>query len=385
MTRKRFNKQHTLFFFILFFIISVVVSLGHPLATLAAGDASFTLSPTSGSYHVNDTFTVAISETSTSGDNVNAVEADLTYNASQLQYQSTTLTGPFNICAKNSGGGGSVSIACAASSTQTGTQSVATITFKVLASGTATVSMSNTSDIDNTGGTSVFDGTFPTGSYSLAAATSSSGSSNSSGSSSNNSTGTPSCTAQAPSSAPNLYEVDVTSTTATVYFSPAESPYNSHFISYGQGNLSEGYGINFPTSQSQGALYYVVRQLSPSTVYTFKVRGGNGCKPGAWSGTLTILTLPRNSQYTKKYFATQQAPLIQSTLTSWWQQATNFVSDHLPGVPNTGLGAPKGHVKVTPETQSQGAPQQQHPTNNSGSSSIWGSVVDFFSNIFHSF
>src|SRR6266567_924495 len=33
------------------------------------------------------------------------------------------------------------------------------------------------------------------------------------------------CSTQAPSSAPNLYEIDVTNTTAKVFFSPAGGPY----------------------------------------------------------------------------------------------------------------------------------------------------------------
>ena len=190
------------------------------------------------------------------------------------------------------------------------------------------------------------------------------------------------CSAQAPSSAPNLYEIDVTSTTAKVFFSPAGGPYDQHFISYGQGNNSEGYGIDLSTSQTSGALFYDIEQLSPSTVYTFKVRGGNGCKAGPWSNTLTIQTLSSRSKAIKKFYPTSQAPYVQAPAASWWTQASNAVSDLLPGAPNTGLNAPKEHASPA----SHGSSTSRHTaTSNSSSPSLWGSVANFFSGIFHAF
>jgi len=188
------------------------------------------------------------------------------------------------------------------------------------------------------------------------------------------------CSAQAPSSAPNLYEIDVTSTTAKVFFSPAGGSYDQHYISYGQGTNSEGYGIDLSTSQSPGALFYVITQLSPSTVYTFKVRGGNGCKPGPWSNTLTIQTLSRSSKTTKKFYPNSQAQYVQAPVANWWTQASNYVSDLLPGAPNTGL-SPAKHEKVTSTTTSPKTSSGQKMS--SSSPSLWGSITNFFSGIFH--
>lgn len=366
--------------FVCFLICVMGLSLTVPDTALAAGTASFSFSATSGSYHVGDTINISISETSALSDNVNAVQTDLSYNTSFLQYQSTTLTGPFTICATNSGGGGSVSLACASPSTVSGTQAVATISFKVLATGSTAVSMASTSDIDNNLGSSVWDGILPSASFTLTAASSSSGGGG--GSSSSNS----SCTAQAPTSAPNLFQIDVTNTTATLYFSPPGDPYNSFYISFGNGTNSEGYSAQFSTGHSTGVIYYTVRELSPSTVYTFKVRGGNGCKPGPWSNTLTVLTLPRGSRYTKKYYENQQAPVIQSTITSWVQQAGYYVSDHYSGVqfpnaPLTGLGAPvtKAHMKFIPQKAATHlASVIQRPQ-----SSLWGNIVSAIKGMFH--
>src|ERR1700733_8977210 len=78
----------------------------------ATGDAYFTLSPAGGSYTVGNNLVVTISEISTSGDNVDAAQANLSYPASQLQYKGTSLSGPFTLCGQNSGGSGSVNIGC---------------------------------------------------------------------------------------------------------------------------------------------------------------------------------------------------------------------------------------------------------------------------------
>ena len=349
---------------------------------LAAGDASFSLSPSNGSYNVGNTLSVVITETSTNGDNVDAVEADLTYDASKLQYQSTSLTGPFTLCANNSGGGGSVSIACASSAVVNGTQSVATVNFTVLATGPTSISTANTSDIDNNLGSSVWDTNLPSVSYTL---DQTSGQSGGGGSGGTGSSSNPTCSNQSPSTAPNLYQIDVTNTTATLYFSPPGDPYDGFYISFGNGTNTEGYGAQFSTGHSPGSLYYTVRELSPSTVYTFKVRGSNGCKPGQWSNTVTVLTLPWYTRTSKNYYENQQAPVIQSTITSWYQQASNYVSDHfdvqLPGVPNTGLGAPssmKEHMKYIPNKQTDSG----NKVTTNASPSMWGNILQFVSGLF---
>lgn len=138
------------------------------LPVFAAGDASFSISPSSGSYTVGSNFTVTIDETSSSGDNTNAVQANLSYDASILQYTSSSL-GVFTLCTQNGGGSGSANFACAATSSQNGTQEVAAINFKVIASGAASVAMTSGSNIDNTSGTSVWNGSLPSASFSLKA------------------------------------------------------------------------------------------------------------------------------------------------------------------------------------------------------------------------
>ena len=183
------------------------------------------------------------------------------------------------------------------------------------------------------------------------------------------------CPNQAPSSAPNLYEIDITSTTAKLFFAPAGGPYDSHYISYGLGNNNEGYGVNFSTSQTPGALFFTVQQLTPNSVYTFKVRGGNGCKPGPWSNNLTIETRSGSSNNSKKYYPNAQAKYGRAPSANWLTQAGNYISSLLPQAPNTGFAPAKPHVLGISTKSNNTVSHNSQP-------SLWSSISHFFSSFF---
>jgi hypothetical protein len=120
-------------------------------ATQAAPNNSIYLSPASGSYQIGDTVTLSVRENS-GATNVNAVEADLSYTAAQLQYLSTDFTGTsFELAATSSGGSGSVTIARATSNnTLAGDHLIAAVSFKVLASGSSAISFKSSSALAGT-------------------------------------------------------------------------------------------------------------------------------------------------------------------------------------------------------------------------------------------
>lgn len=103
------------------------------LRSRAAGTATLYLTPASQNVNQNTNFTVQIRENSTI-DPVNAVQANLTYDATKLDYISTDFTGSaFGVAAESSGGGGSIRIARGVIGGQpavTGDQLVASVTFK---------------------------------------------------------------------------------------------------------------------------------------------------------------------------------------------------------------------------------------------------------------
>lgn len=87
------------------------------------------------------------------GNNVNAVQANVSYSADKLQYVGVNYSGSaFDIAAANSGGGGNVSIARGKIGTVTGVGLVATITFKAVAVGSASVDIAGGSALAADGG-----------------------------------------------------------------------------------------------------------------------------------------------------------------------------------------------------------------------------------------
>ncbi len=183
------------------------------------------------------------------------------------------------------------------------------------------------------------------------------------------------CTATAPSSAPNLYEIDVKGSTAQLFFSPAGGPYDSYFVSYGSGENSEGNGVQFAQGQTKGAITYQVDHLSPLTTYTFKVRGGNSCKPGPWSSNLTIKTQAKGAKKVIKFMPKTQvvaAPAKKQSFGSVWNQL--FWQPTQAPAPNPKLAAVKG--TTSDRALEQQVAQKQQP-------SLWQNITGFFSNLFH--
>ncbi|MGH7249956.1 MAG: fibronectin type III domain-containing protein [Minisyncoccia bacterium] len=129
------------------------------------------------------------------------------------------------------------------------------------------------------------------------------------------STGSNVCSSQSPPSAPNLYQINTTGSSATLYFAPSLHPYDNYYVAFGDNQKSEGYGAGFSLSQTTGALKYDVYKLKPNTRYTFKVRAGNGCMPGPWSSTLAVKTGYKNSKYINKYYPFRQAYVTKSIWT----------------------------------------------------------------------
>ena len=130
-------------------VMAVVAGAGFSLwhATYAA-TGSLTFSPSSASYNVGDTFTVAVQENSGT-DPANTVDAVVKF-PSSLQFVSDTTVAPFNFnpASTDTASGGSVTITRAQLGTSsTGAQTVTTITFKVLSAGSAAVSFNAGSDI----------------------------------------------------------------------------------------------------------------------------------------------------------------------------------------------------------------------------------------------
>lgn len=97
------------------------------------------------------------------------------------------------------------------------------------------------------------------------------------------------CRDQAPTAPADLYQINVTKSDATLYFTPAGKPYTRYIVQYGE-NRSMQHSANFEANDVTGALSADIHLLKSNTVYTFRVQPFNNCAPGAWSNSLTVKT-----------------------------------------------------------------------------------------------
>lgn len=81
-----------------------------------------------------------------------------------------------------------------------------------------------------------------------------------------------------------------------VYFTKASDPVDRYALLYGPSEDKERYGAPELALPLSSQMSYAVTNLQANTTYFFKVRGGNGCKPGSWSNELSAKTLSAHSQ-----------------------------------------------------------------------------------------
>jgi len=122
-----------------------------------------------------------------------------------------------------------------------------------------------------------------TANYTASTSTVETNNNNTSGSSSGG--GSAGCNSQAPASAPYLFEIRRTGDQAKLFFVPAKDPVNYYYIAYGPKNNPQQHGVSFDQGYSSGVLYFTINKLNAGDYY-FSIRGGNGCMPGPWSGTM---------------------------------------------------------------------------------------------------
>jgi hypothetical protein len=101
------------------------------------------------------------------------------------------------------------------------------------------------------------------------------------------------CEDEAPNAAPELFQIDVTDTSATLYINPHGNPFDRVYISYWrEGEPEDQFGVEYLVPDYDGGvLSFTIQDLEPGTTYSFKVRLGNGCAPGPWSNTMKATTL----------------------------------------------------------------------------------------------
>lgn len=147
-----------------------------------------------------------------------------------------------------------------------------------------------------------------------------------------NTNATPSCSNQPPGSkAPTIYgAISHNNSSIEIFFTDADSPTDHYVLMYGTKSGSYQYGINSFGEIGKGQQSFTIKSLQPDTKYYFKVRGGNGCAVGPWSGELAATTQP--------FFVTNNLDITSTSL----KASTNHNNNHVTIQPSI---APKKKIE----------------------------------------
>ena len=116
-----------------------------------------------------------------------------------------------------------------------------------------------------------------------------------------------------PPKAPDLFQIDATKNTATLYFTSAK-PATYHLVSFATNETAEQFGGQWEVGSFDGIGRYTVNLLKPNTSYYFKVRGGNGCATGEWSRIMKVKTAGSTNLGGIVYYAYSSVKQYVSTL-----------------------------------------------------------------------
>lgn len=299
-------------------------------------NGSISLLPATGSFAQNTEVRVAVRENSGTTP-VNAVQANVSFPTDKLDFVAIDTTGSdFPIAAQGTNNNGTVMIARGATTPVSGDKLVATIVLRTkttagqavlnFANGTEVISSQTNTPLTLTqnGATYTVSGASPSvppGTSTPAPTptptptptvlptvpptvpptvrpttpptnppSNNNGGNRGGGSSSGPSA--PSCNDSPPTSAPDLFQIDTTHNTANLHFAPAARPITYYYLAFGYTEGDERFGATWQQGYSPGALQFKVNFLSPNSTYWFRIRGGNGCTPGAWSKWVKVQTKP---------------------------------------------------------------------------------------------
>lgn len=178
-------------------------------------------------------------------------------------------------------------------------------------------------------------------------------------------TTSPGCSNSPPGSAPNLFEVDRSRNTATLFFAPAVPPVNGYVISYGPSQNNQIYGLS-TNGGSVGVQKVVISSLSQNQSYVFRVMANNGCATSNWSGFITMGTSAR------KYYP--------SLITSVTSNVSYSIANAVSSVKNTlNPFSPKQlPKKPLDKTKSTSKIKPSEQTNNVKPKNIFQKVLSLF-------
>jgi len=177
-------------------------------------------------------------------------------------------------------------------------------------------------------------------------------------------TETPLCSDQKPPNIPDLFQIDSTVDTLTLFFSPVMEPRNHYLVQYGTEPGQYQHAFQFENSET-GVVVVEVTALQKNTPYYFSVRAGNGCAPGDWSNELSSTIGRRGSTYrwssAGKILTTALTKRFNPTALKPTTIDTTVQSSPFPAPAPSDTPTPRNELTVPKPPTASTAPRQQAP------------------------
>ena len=154
------------------------------------------------------------------------------------------------------------------------------------------------------------------------------------------------CNDTPPSNSPDLFQIDVNNSQATLYYVPVSNNVSNYYISYSEKQNEFMYGVETNQGPSSGVLSFTVNALNPHTIYYFRVRAQNGCMPGDWSNEMKVQTKTGGTTQTPYY---KNSPFVESSIVPY----------SLPPTAKSVLGASTNEPSPTLQPTPTSIPKQK--------------------------
>lgn len=160
------------------------------------------------------------------------------------------------------------------------------------------------------------------------------------------------CSAQAPSGAPDLFQIDASQKSVTLYITKPGGNVNKYLISYGYDQNVSQFSATINMDSQIWIAPVVINQLAPNTTYFFQAKAVNDCAPGSAASTTIGARTTNNPRSISKYFKNNS--VVQKTFNNLKSTVAKSISK-----PKTGTQTP-----AQPQAPAQTAPAPAAPQNN---------------------
>lgn len=110
------------------------------------------------------------------------------------------------------------------------------------------------------------------------------------------------CQLSVPEGGAELFQINMTSTTATLYYRPSRNDVSGYSILYGHKEGDRRFGVTYDQLPTNGVQSYVIRDLLPNTNYAFEITPRNMCAAGTSTKWLAGKTTKKGSKKVQSFY-----------------------------------------------------------------------------------